>query len=325
MYTFEQIQNQFKSFQKAYSFEKEPTGLYKPVDYIMNMGGKQVRPALLLMAHNLYQTNVDKVLASAYAIELFHSFSLLHDDVMDQAEVRRGHPTVHMKYDTNSAILSGDVMLIYVYKILVESTSIEYLPEVLNIFNQVAIEVCEGQQMDMDFESRTDVTIDEYIKMIGLKTAVLIAGALQIGALTAGASKADANHLYNFGENVGLAFQIQDDFLDTFGDQATFGKKIGGDIMQNKKTYLYLKARQKAVDKDLEVLNKYYNGTEYEESVKIPVVNQLFKKLEVDKDAIELKKEYQIKAFEHLDAVSCEDELKQPLIKLAERLLGRKV
>jgi len=309
---------------QTHPFDRNPSGLYEPVDYIMNMKGKQIRPVLLLMAHNLYRDSVEKVLAPAYAIELFHSFSLLHDDVMDQAEVRRGQPAVHVKYDTNTAILSGDVMLIYVYKFISESVPIEYLPEVLQIFNKVAIEVCEGQQMDMDFENRDNVSISEYIQMIGLKTAVLLAGALQIGALTAGASKEDAANLYNFGKNIGLAFQIQDDLLDTFGDQATFGKKIGGDIVQNKKTYLYLKARELAKGEDLKMLNTYYDGSVQEESVKIPAVTKLFKTLAVDKYASVLKEEYQKKAFEFLEAVSCSTKRKEPLTTLANRLMGRK-
>lgn len=325
MQSFKELHNQFTNFLQTHPFDREPVGLYEPVDYIMNMKGKQIRPVLLLMAHNLYNKSVEKVLAPAYAIELFHSFSLLHDDVMDQAKVRRGQPTVHVKYDTNTAILSGDVMLIYVYKFISESVSVEYLPEVLGVFNKVAIEVCEGQQMDMDFEQRDDVSIEEYIQMIGLKTAVLLAGALQIGAITAGASKEDAANLYNFGKNIGLAFQIQDDLLDTFGDQATFGKKIGGDIMQNKKTYLYLKAKEMAKGENLKMLNAYYDGSIQVESVKIPAVTNLFKTLAVDQYASELKEEYQKKAFAFLDAVSCPVERKEPLMSLANRLMGRKV
>jgi len=325
MQTFKQLHQQFTTFLQAHPFDKKPIGLYEPVDYIMNMKGKQIRPILLLMAHNLYKDNVEDVLAPAYAIELFHSFSLLHDDVMDQAEVRRGQPAVHMKYGTNTAILSGDVMLIYVYKFISESVSEEHLPEVLEIFNKVAIEVCEGQQMDMDFETRDDVSIAEYIEMIGLKTAVLLAGALQIGALTAGASKEDAAKLYHFGKNIGLAFQIQDDLLDTFGDQDTFGKKIGGDIVQNKKTYLYLKAREMAEGADLKQLNAYYDGSAQEESVKVPAVTNLFKVLKVDQYASNLKEEYQEKAFGYLEALTCAEERKQPLMDLANSLMGRKV
>ncbi|MFT4663603.1 MAG: geranylgeranyl diphosphate synthase type II [Polaribacter sp.] len=325
MQTFKELHRQFTNFLQTHPFDREPIGLYEPVDYIMNMKGKQIRPVLLLMAHNLYNDSVERVLALAYAIELFHSFSLLHDDVMDQAEVRRGQPTVHMKYGINTAILSGDVMLIYVYKFITESVPVEYLSEVLQIFNKVAIEVCEGQQMDMDFENRDDVSILEYIQMIGLKTAVLLAGALQIGALTGGASKEDATNLYNFGKYIGLAFQIQDDFLDTFGDQATFGKKIGGDIMQNKKTYLYLKAKEMAKGEDLKMLNAYYDGSSQKESVKIPAVTKLFKALAVDQYASELKEEYQKKAFGYLKAVSSSEERKKPLRDLANRLMGRKV
>jgi geranylgeranyl diphosphate synthase type II len=324
MFNFEELHGQFRQFLQAHPLTKEPIGLYQPVDYIMNMGGKQIRPILLLMAHNIYQDAVEKALPLAYAVELFHSFSLLHDDVMDQAEVRRGQPTVHIKYGLNTAILSGDVMLIYVYKYITESTSSAQLPEVLHIFNQIATEVCEGQQLDMEFEVRKEVAIEEYINMIRMKTAVLLAGALEIGALTAGASKEDAKLLYDFGKNIGLAFQIQDDLLDTFGEQATFGKKIGGDIVQNKKTFLYLQARQSANRAEHAQLDAFYNqGIAYEESDKIRAVTGLFKKLEVDQKANDLKEAFQRKAFASLEALSCNKEKKQPLFDLAIQLIGR--
>jgi geranylgeranyl diphosphate synthase, type II len=326
MHNFEELHNQFRQFLQAHPFNQDPIGLYQPVDYIMHMGGKQIRPILLLMAHNIYQDDIKKVLPLAYAVELFHSFSLLHDDIMDQAMVRRGQPTVHIKYGVNTAILSGDAMLIYVYKFIAESTSPEHLSEVLHIFNQVAIEVCEGQQLDMDFEGRKEVSIEEYINMIRMKTAVLLAGALQIGALTAGASKDDSKLLYDFGKNIGLAFQIQDDFLDTFGDQATFGKKIGGDIVQNKKTFLYLQALQSASMEERAQLDALYNqNTVYEESDKIKVVTGLFKKLGVDQKASNLKEQFQQEAFASLEALSCSREKKQPLFDLAIQLIGRTV
>ncbi|MFK7810632.1 MAG: polyprenyl synthetase family protein [Saprospiraceae bacterium] len=323
MHTFKDLQKKFIDFSESYSFSKSPEGLYDPVDYIMGNKGKQIRPILLLLAHGIYQKDIERVLPAAYAIELFHSFSLLHDDVMDEADVRRGEPTVHVKYGVNTAILSGDVMLIYVYKLLSESIENKYLPEVLSVFNKVAIEVCEGQQMDMDFENRSDVAIEDYIRMIGLKTAVLLAGALKIGAITGGATNADAERLYEFGKNIGLAFQIQDDLLDTFGDQETFGKKIGGDIMQNKKTYLYLRAKEKATSTDLELLNSYFDGSAYEESEKIAAVTDIFKRLEVNKMASELKEKYQRIAFEKLAELSCDPQQTEPLRKLAEGLMGR--
>ena len=229
-------------------WSREPQGLYEPIGYTLAAGGKRVRPQLALLATKLFGGNEEDVLPAALALEVFHNFTLLHDDVMDKAQVRRGRPTVHVKWNANTAILSGDQMMIEAYKLLSQVPE-NKLATTLRLFNQMATEICEGQQYDVDFESRTDVTIPEYMEMIRLKTSVLLATALKIGAYIAGATDEQQEQIYNYGIHLGLAFQIQDDMLDCYGDQATFGKAIGGDIAENKKTYLWLTAAQKgAID-----------------------------------------------------------------------------
>ena len=229
-------------------WSREPKGLYEPIGYTLAAGGKRVRPQLALLATKLFGGNEEDVLPAALALEVFHNFTLLHDDVMDKAQVRRGRPTVHVKWNANTAILSGDQMMIEAYKLLSQVPE-DKLATTLRLFNQMATEICEGQQYDVDFESREDVTIPEYMEMIRLKTSVLLATALRIGAYIAGATDEQQEQIYNYGIHLGLAFQIQDDMLDCYGDQATFGKAIGGDIAENKKTYLWLTAAQKgAID-----------------------------------------------------------------------------
>jgi len=325
--SFDTLLDKFKTYLAANPFEKEPVGLYQPVDYILNLGGKRIRPVLLLMAGNLFTDDVDKSLPAAYAIEIFHCFSLVHDDIMDAAPLRRGKPSVHVKYSSNSGILSGDVMLIHAYGYLLKSTMHMADPRpVLNIFNRVAIEVCEGQQMDMDFETRDDVTIPEYLKMIELKTSVLIGGALEVGALINGATDTDAELLADFGKNIGLAFQLQDDILDTFGDSASFGKKIGGDIAQNKKTFLYLKAREKADAATLATLSELYaTDADIDESEKIKTVTQIFTTLNIEEDTERLKENYLDKAFQALNTLSIPADRKEHLITLSNKLMRRKV
>ncbi len=325
--SFDILLEKFKTYLAANPFEKEPIGLYQPVDYILNLGGKRIRPVLLLMAANLFTDDVEKSLPAAYAIEIFHCFSLVHDDIMDAAPLRRGKPSVHVKYSSNSGILSGDVMLIHAYGYLLKSTLHLSDPRpVLNIFNRVAIEVCEGQQMDMDFETRDDVTIPEYLKMIELKTSVLIGGALQVGALISGAAEAEAKLLADFGKNIGLAFQLQDDILDTFGDSASFGKKIGGDIAQNKKTFLYLKAREKADAVTLAALDRLYaTDAKIDESEKIKTVTDIFARLNIEEDTELLKENYLEKAFQALNELNVSDDRKDHLITLSNKLMGRTV
>lgn len=259
MYAIEKLRSRYKSYASGQHFNNYyPKELYEPLDYILSLGGKHMRPILLLSAARLFdEETIENALAAAYAVELFHNFSLIHDDIMDAASMRRGKATVHEKYGTNTAILSGDVMLVYAYQYL-SAVKTEKLTQILKIFNDTAIGVCEGQQMDMNFEKLHNVRIDEYIRMIELKTSVLLHGAMKIGGLIAGASDEDADYIAEFGRAMGIAFQLQDDYLDSFGDEKTFGKRIGGDIVQNKKTYLYIKALNQATETDRKKLFDWY-------------------------------------------------------------------
>jgi len=273
MQSSSQLQSLFNEFLQKNEFDQQPEGLYDPINYILKIGGKRVRPVLLLLGCNLFDEDVDKALSAAFSIEVFHNFTLLHDDIMDEAPLRRGKPTVHSKYGQNTGILSGDVMLVYAYKYLTQYASHSNFAEILKTFNQVAIGVCEGQQHDMDFETRDDVTINEYLKMIEQKTAVLIAGGLKMGALIGNASIENADCLYEFGRNIGIAFQLQDDILDTFGDPEKFGKKVGGDIVQNKKTFLVLKTLELADEQNRDQLAKIMNTPTTNDNQKIELVN----------------------------------------------------
>lgn len=317
------LQQRFTTYLLQNSFQTAPKRLYDPVNYILTLGGKRIRPVLLLMACQMFDEEVDKALPAAYSVELFHNFSLVHDDIMDEAPLRRGKPTVHKKYDINTGILSGDVMLVYVYDYLLRLDPQLPITQIIGIFNKLAIEVCEGQQYDMDFEERNDVTIPEYLKMIELKTGVLLAGALQIGGLIGGAAAEDARHLFEFGRNIGLAFQLQDDILDTFGDPEKFGKKVGGDIAQNKKTFLLLKARELSAPTAREELDQLYSSNTLAEAEKIAKVTQLFNDLNVKALSEEVKEAYLKTAFEHLDAIAVAEEAKSNLRLLANDLMGR--
>ena len=323
MKNFPQLQVLFLNFLEENLFRSAPQNLYEPVNYILNLGGKRIRPILCLLACQIFDEEVEKALPAAYSIELFHNFSLVHDDIMDQAPLRRGQTTVHEKYGTNTGILSGDVMLVYVYDYLLRLGKELPIVPIIEVLNQTAIEVCEGQQYDMDFEDRRDVTIEEYLKMIELKTAVLLAAALKIGGLIGGASQEEVDHLYEFGRNIGLAFQLQDDILDTFGDPAKFGKKIGGDIAQNKKTFLFLKALEVAEPATRSELADLYYGTQIEELLKIARVTALFKALKVQDLSEKIKDSYTAKAFKHLAAIAAPEERKKPLKDLANQLMDR--
>ena len=237
MFTASELLEKINSHIADLRFVRSPKGLYDPITYVLSMGGKRIRPVLMLMAYNLYKENVEPAFSSATGIEVYHNYTLLHDDLMDRADVRRGKATVHKVWDDNTAILSGDAMLVLAYQYMADCPS-EYLKQVMDIFSLTALEICEGQQMDMEFERRSDVREEEYIEMIRLKTAVLLAAGLKIGAILGGASSEDAEKLYDFGVQIGIAFQLQDDLLDVYGDSAVFGKKIGGDILCNKKTYM---------------------------------------------------------------------------------------
>ncbi|WP_340111644.1 polyprenyl synthetase family protein [Maribellus mangrovi] len=325
MYTVEDLQKRVeKELEKrsAELLDRMPVELYKPVTYSLGMGGKRLRPVLLLMAYNIFSEEIENVLPSALAIEVFHNFTLLHDDIMDKAEVRRNKPTVHIEFNENSAILSGDAMAFQSYKYLAECKSPRLL-ETIDLFTTTAIEVCEGQQYDMDFENRLDVRAKEYLEMIRLKTAVLIACALKGGALLADASTEVANEFYRFGENLGLAFQLQDDLLDTFGDQRTFGKKIGGDILANKKTYLLIKALENASEVKRKKLLKWIEKTDFIPEEKIEAVTTIFHETGAKKDAEQKADEYFNRAIAILDGLPFQNVVKQPLRNLTLKMLTR--
>lgn len=303
-------------------FNKQPHTLFKPIEYILSLGGKRIRPLLTLMANNLYTDNVEYALSSAIGIEIFHNFTLLHDDLMDKSDMRRGKLTVHKKWDANTAILSGDAMLIEAYKEITKADS-KVLPEVLDLFNQTSTEVCQGQQYDMDFESRTDVSVEEYIEMIRLKTAVLVGCSLKMGAIHADASIDDANYLYDFGINIGLAFQLKDDLLDVFGDTAKFGKKIGGDILNNKKTYLLTKAIEISNDAQREALLEWIEKEEYDNDEKIKAIKNIYTELKIKSITEDIINKYYIAALNSIKAVSVEEKRKRNIIELAESLMHR--
>ena len=300
-------------------YPKNPSLLYEPIDYILGLGGKRMRPILVLMAHQLFDKNIEKAISPALAIEIFHNFTLLHDDIMDNAPLRRGQKTVHEKWNSNVAILSGDTMLVQAYQLIAEVDN-TIVKQVLAVFSKAAIEVCEGQQWDMDFETQSDVSIPDYLKMIEYKTAVLLGAALQIGGITAGASKEEQNHLYAFGRDLGIAFQLKDDLLDAFGDTATFGKQVGGDIMANKKTYLYLKALALADGTQRQNLEQYFS-TNDSSQVKVDAVKTIFSNLEIPELTTNLMREYHARAMENLAAIDSEN--KEPLLAFSALLMDR--
>lgn len=323
MQVVQHYQQLFEAYRKNHPFNGSPERLYDPVNYIMGLGGKRLRPAMALMGYGLFQDEVQPALPLAYAVEIFHNFTLVHDDIMDAAPLRRGKPTVHALYNANTAILSGDVMLISAYEYLMQVQPGEKLPQVLSIFNRVAREVCEGQQMDMDFESRRDVTIPEYLRMIELKTAVLIAGCLAIGAAAAGALPADIDRLYQFGRWSGVAFQLQDDILDTFGNPEKVGKKIGGDIAQNKKTFLILKALEIAPEPERKRIQELMSDKVTDEATKINEVTSLLTQLGIQEKAAQEKNRFRQMAMKALGEIQCPEARKTPLRELAEALIDR--
>ena len=322
MKSFNEITELISSEIALLDWTKEPKGLYEPIGYVLSLGGKRIRPALTLMACKLFSDDVKPAIAPALGIEVFHNFTLLHDDIMDRAPIRRGKPTVHIKWDDNTAILSGDVMQIAAYQ-LIAQTPADHLKEVLDIFSKTAIEICEGQQYDVDFEQRTDVHADEYLEMIRLKTAVLLGCALKTGAIIGGATANDAQQLYDFGINIGLAFQLKDDLLDVYGDEATFGKKIGGDILCNKKTYLLIHALELAKDKNAEELSSWLKKNNPDPQEKISAVTNLYNCLGVKKICEDKMLFFYEKAVANLEKVNVPDTKKQELRKLAEKLMSR--
>lgn len=301
---------------------REPKNLYEPIDYILQLSGKRIRPVLTLMASDVLSNEYQKALPAALAVEVFHNFTLVHDDIMDDAPLRRGKETVHEKWNLNTGILSGDAMLILAYQFF-ENYEPETFQRLAKLFSKTAIEVCDGQQLDIDFETRKDVTIDEYIEMIRLKTSVLVAAALKMGAIVAQASEEDSNLLYEYGLNLGLAFQLQDDYLDTFGNPETFGKQVGGDIIENKKTYLYLKALELANKDDKQKLLFFYRQKLQENSIKIDEVKRIFERYDIPFLIQDLVKQYTSASFESLDKMNISQESKDKLRAFGAYLMAR--
>ncbi|MEO6148521.1 MAG: polyprenyl synthetase family protein [Mucilaginibacter sp.] len=304
------------------SYPPRPVELYEPISYILSIGGKRLRPALVLMACDMFGGNVEAAVKPALAIEVFHNFTLMHDDIMDNAPLRRGKTTVHEKWNANIAILSGDVMMVEANKLIMQVDD-RILRTVMNVFNETAQGVCEGQQFDMNFEQDDTVTIDEYLDMIRLKTAVLLGGALKIGALIGGADAENAENLYRFGVNLGIAFQLQDDILDVYGDPEKFGKQVGGDIISNKKTFLLIKATELAQEKESTQLAKWIAAKNFNATEKVAAVTTIYNNLQVRQHAENTMNAYAEKAFKALDAISLGDEHKHYLREFADGLMVR--
>ncbi len=323
MYTSAQILEKVNAALAALTYDRKPTGLYDPIRYVLSLGGKRIRPVLMLMGYNLYREDVDSIMMPALGLETYHNYTLLHDDLMDRADVRRGHPTVHKKWNENAAILSGDSMLVLAYQRMAECSP-EMLPRVMELFTETALEIGEGQQYDIEFETRDDVTEDEYIEMIRLKTSVLLACALKIGAMLAGAPTADAEALYDFGEQIGLAFQLQDDYLDVYGDFKVFGKRIGGDILCNKKTYMLINAQLRANDAQRRELTKWLTAKNYDEQEKIAAVTRLYDEIGIPQLAQQKIQCYYDLAEKSLSKVNLPETTKQNLWQYAQEMLNRK-
>jgi len=321
MHSFTELVNDFNKRFNTRHFPETPASLYDPCQYFLAIGGKRIRPILCLMGNELFDTIHNDAYQVANAIELFHNFTLIHDDIMDDASLRRGMETVHIKYNPSTALLAGDVMMIGSYEYLNKIDS-QFLHKILTLFNKTASEVCEGQQLDMDFEKQSIVELVEYINMITLKTSVLLAASLQMGAILGGASEGNCNHLYEFGKNLGIAFQIQDDYLDAFGDPAKFGKEVGGDIKQNKKTFLLLYALEVANTTQKEKLIQLMQENPAD---KISQVLQMYQDCGVGDWANKLKEQYLSIALKHLDDIAVLSVRKKPLIELANYLIQRDV
>lgn len=321
----EQLMKQIHAYIEQLSYSRDPQGLYDPITYVLALGGKRLRPVLMLLAYNLYKEDVVSIFPQAAGIETYHNFTLLHDDLMDKADMRRNKPTVHKKWNENTAILSGDAMLILAFQLMMQQCPVAYMQQVMAVFGQTALEVCEGQQWDMEFESRMDVSVDEYIEMIRLKTSVLLAGALKIGAVLGGASEADTQLLYDFGIKMGLAFQLQDDYLDVYGDPAVFGKKIGGDILCNKKTYMLITALNRAEGEMREDLYHWIERTDFVPEEKIAAVTAIYNKVGIAGLCEEQINKYYTEGLELLDKVSVEVGLKENLRTFVCQLMNRKL
>lgn len=303
-------------------YNKQPLSLFQPINYILSLGGKRLRPILAYMASNLFTDDIETTTFPALAIEIFHNFSLLHDDLMDNATIRRGEPTVHIKWNNNTAVLSGDAMLIDAYKYITKVPT-NVLPAILEVFSNTALQVCEGQQYDMDFEKRLNVHESEYIEMIRLKTAVLLAASLKIGAILSNANDDDANKLYDFGINIGLAFQLKDDLLDVYGDPFDFGKNIGGDILSNKKTFLLIKALENSDKKYNAILKEWISAINYDPEAKIKAVKEIYDDLKLEAITNNLIQKYYLAGLDCLSEVNVLDERKQELLIYTNNLMNR--
>lgn len=320
--TADEILSSINDYLANTPYDRKPESLYEPIKYVLSMGGKRIRPTLMMLAYNLYRDDPESILPIACALETYHNYTLLHDDLMDNADMRRGHATVHRKWDANTAILSGDTMLVLAYQRLAQCSD-EKLRPLLDLFTETALEIGEGQQYDMDFETRNNVTEQEYIEMIRLKTSVLLACALKIGAILADAPQTDADALYSFGERVGLAFQLQDDWLDVYGDPEVFGKNTGGDIVSNKKTYMLIQAFNHADDATREELLGWVNAKDFNRQEKISAVTAIYNKLGIDKMALERINFYFDEALTFLDKVSVPQDRKSELKSYTSKLMKR--
>lgn len=322
MKTADELLQLINRYLDSLPYDRKPASLYAPIKYVLSMGGKRIRPTLMLLAYNLFKDDPEKILSSACALETYHNYTLLHDDLMDNADVRRGQPTVHKKWNANLAVLSGDSMLVLAYQRMIECDS--HLAEVLRLFTETALEIGEGQQMDMEFETRNDVCEEEYIEMIRLKTSVLLACAMKIGALLADAPADEADNLYRFGEKIGLAFQLQDDYLDVYGDPAVFGKAIGGDIVSNKKTYMLINAFNRADNAQRAELERWIRATDFDRREKVKAVTGLYDEMGIDRLAQQKIAGYFNESKTYLDRVGVSDERKSELMRYAQRMMKRR-
>lgn len=324
MQHIEVYQKSFISYLEGFAVAKEPKNLYEPINYILKLGGKRLRPVLTLMTTEIFGEKAEKALNAALSVEVFHNFSLIHDDIMDDAPLRRGKVTVHEKWDLNTGILSGDAMLILAYQ-LFENYESETFRALAKLFSKTALEVCEGQQYDIDFETRNDVTISEYLKMIEYKTAVLVGAAMKMGAIVAKASKQDQNAIYDFGRYLGIAFQLQDDYLDAFGNPETFGKQVGGDILENKKTYLYLKTLELGSENEKTNFVEKMSSNSMADGDKVESVKTLFNTSGASEATQNAVKDYTDKAFTVLERLNISKDKKQLLRLFGEQLMNRRV
>lgn len=322
MLTSKEILTKVNEFIEQLPYDRQPQSLYEPVKYVLSIGGKRVRPVLMLLAYNLYKENPERILMPACALETYHNYTLLHDDLMDNADVRRGMPTVHRKWDANTAILSGDSMLVLAYYRMLQCDA-DKQPEVMSLFTETALEIGEGQQYDMEFENRDDVTEEEYIEMIRLKTSVLLACAMKIGGILAGASAEDADNLYKFGEQVGLAFQLQDDLLDVYGDPKVFGKAVGGDITCNKKTYMLINAFQRANSEQRAELERWVSAKDFDRQEKVAAVTEIYNQIGIRHICEEKINYYFEESKKYLAKINVADERKQTLLQYTAEMMKR--